>query len=113
MLSDENKFDFQIAKTMENYVPSGCESVPICAKGEWYQPSLGENEYIYNNRYMLSNAAKNDNYHTGLIIPSSDNYDVYILAVYLSGGGWDGGVQASVYKEQSHKYFPMLSFYVR
>ena len=112
-LSDENKFDFQVAKAMETYVSSGCESIPICAKGEWYQPAVEENRFIYKNRYMLYNSANNSQFLSGVLPPSTDNGSHYLWGVFLSGSGWDGSVESSIYKYEEYAFFPMLSFYVR
>ena len=112
-LADANKFDFQVAKQVNAFAPSGCANIPVCKAGEWYHPAQGENGFIYDNRYLLYNAMNNSAFMSGQVSSSSEYYDQYMDTYYLSGSSFSGSMLGSGAKNATYNYYPMISIYVR
>ena len=54
------------------YVPSNCNDA-ICQAGEWYLPSVGELNILFDNRYMMYNVMPNSSiYYSGFSLYSSN-----------------------------------------
>ena len=111
-VAEDQKYYFPAFEDIKQYAPSGCENIPVCAKGEWYISTCGELASIHENRYLLYNATNSTNFISGNIGSSSDAGEYY-NELYLSGTAWTGTIWWVSDKQSRFYYFPMLSFYVR
>jgi len=113
--SDNIKFNPEAFILANEYAPSGCNNIPVCKAGEWYIPSREEVKYIYDNRYILYNAAyekvTNNAFILGAIGTSNENYNGRFYAIFLLGKAWDGGIWDTNYGP--YNYYRMMSIYVR
>jgi len=112
-LSGNEKFDFQVAKQVNAYEPKGCENIPVCKAGEWYHHAIDEIMFIYDKRYLLSNAVGNVSFGQGVWGSSTDGSSIYSTVAYLSGTSWNGQLVVLANKGENKHYAPMMSIYVR
>ena len=109
---NNNGISFPLFSEVDTFAPEGCSGV--CGAGEWYIATINEVYAIYNNRFMLYNTTKDNNFFN-LIFGTSNEANVeHMYRFYLTGdSSADTGIYNYGAKNFDRNCFPMMSIYVR